>query len=429
MDHNLFVKELSTAERTDEYFRSLGLPLHDITGMMGHILDSLGALKYRLENEEISYPSHLVQTFGHSVKLLVDHIIQFEPIDSESGVKFLVDDAFPDDSKRKDNRQWLPLHWACAIHSTTPDVMAKIVEERPLTLTQGHLHYERVHDEYLENMNDDSYLQALTKPRTENDKGYKGLLPFHFLISLKYPNPENVKLLINKNPDLISLPDHRGWLPIHFCAYNNRNSEVMNLLIQLYPQGCYEVNKKGKLPFQLACYNRYVMMMDLLYQENPEAIQGMDYNGNTPLHDACKTFNYEIIQRLLSIQPELNTVRNFKEQLPIHRLFSFIPKESFRLQKRQFESLKCLCSVNPEVISLPDRNNQLPLHLAVIAQAGYEVIEYIYNIYPSGALIKDSQGKLAIHYVNSAAVKKLLMKASPPLVKAGITDTFSRFLG
>lgn len=125
----------------------------------------------------------------------------------------------------------------------------------------------------------------------------------------------------------------------------------------------------------------------------------------------------------------MNTVRNFKEQLPIHRLFSFIPKDSFRLQKRQFECLKTICNINPEVLSFPDRSSQLPLHLAVISQASHEVIEYIYSIYPSGALIRDSYGKLPIHYCNNAIIKKLLMKASPPLVKVGITDTFSRFIG
>ena len=99
-----------------------------------------------------------------------------------------------------------------------------------------------------------------------------------------------------------------------------------------------------------------------------------------------------------------------------------------RLFHRQLETVKALLSVNPEVAALPDRNDSLPLHLAVFHHSPYEVIEYIYNIYPSAALQRDSEGKLPIHYVTSAAVKKLLMKSSPPLVKAGLTDTFSRFL-
>jgi hypothetical protein len=33
------------AERVDAHFRNVGLPLHDVNGMMRHILDCLGALK------------------------------------------------------------------------------------------------------------------------------------------------------------------------------------------------------------------------------------------------------------------------------------------------------------------------------------------------------------------------------------------------
>eukprot|EP01040_Poterioochromonas_malhamensis_P007878 gene7878-8517_t len=427
MDHNLLPRELNIEERTNEYFRSLSLPLHDVQGLMRHLLDGFGALKYRLETDEIAFPKHLISIFTNAVRILVDHIVDFEPIDNESGMKFLIEDSFPDDNKRKDNRQWLPLHWACVTHSTTPEVMNEIVTERPLSLIQGHLHYEAPKEE--DTIPEDSYLQQLTKPKAAPEKGYKGLLPFHFLLSLKYCNIENVKLLLQKNPAIIEKTDHRGWLPIHWCAYNNRNSEIMNLLITAYSKGCYEVNKKGKLPFQLSCYNRYIMMMDLLYQENPDAINGLDYNGNTPLHDACKVLNFEGIQRLLSIKSELNRIRNFKEQLPIHKIFSYMPKDAYRLQKRQLESIKSVCTINPEIVSLPDRNNQLPLHLAVYYHSSYEVVEYLYNIYPSGALIRDSYGKLPIHYVNNAAIKKLLMKASPPLVKVGITDNFSRFLG
>ena len=42
--------------------------------------------------------------------------------------------------------------------------------------------------------------------------------------------------------------------------------------------------------------------------------------------------------------------------------------------------------------------------------------------------VKDGQGKLPINYVVNADVKRLLLKSSPPLIKAGLTDSFSRFV-
>jgi hypothetical protein len=143
-----------------------------------------------------------------------------------------------------------------------------------------------------------------------------------------------------------------------------------------------------------------------------------------------KACNVEGVKKYLSLYPDANRIRNFHEELAIHRLLSlYIDKDSYRLQKRQLECLKLICEINPEIISYVDgRSGMLPLHLAIYYNANYEVIEYIYNIYPSGALVKDNTGKLPIHYVRDANVKKLLMKSSPPLVKVGITDNFARFV-
>lgn len=49
-------------------------------------------------------------------------------------------------------------------------------------------------------------------------------------------------------------------------------------------------------------------------------------------------------------------------------------------------------------------------------------------VYPSATLVKDNTGRLPVHYVNDQEVKRLLMRASAPLARAGITDSFSRFV-
>jgi ankyrin repeat protein len=447
-------KDSSIDERVDAHFRTVSLPLQDAQGMMRHILDSLGALKVRMDDPNVIVAPFLIRIFADSVRMIMDHLTGFEPIDNESAIKFLLQ-SFPDDTKRGDGRQWLPVHWAAAIHNTEPEHMEKILTERPVQLIKGHLHF----DEKPPGEIDETPFTAL-KPRdlfskTNIPNDYKGLLPLHLSCSLRHCRVENIRRMVAANPVAVQCPDHRGWLPIHWCAYNNRHVDVLQLLIKSYSDGCYEANKKGKLPFQLAAFNRYTFMMDILYQENPDAIDSMDYNGNTPLHDAAKALNHEGVKKLLSYKPDLNRVRNFKEDLAIHKVFSFLPNEDShhstleqmelhdvefgngdltkskaprRLHHRQLETIKALLSVNPEIAALPDRHDSLPLHLAIFHNSPYEVIEYIYNIYPSAALIKDNEGKLPIQYVTNASVKKLLMKSSPPLIKAGLTDTFSRFI-
>lgn len=410
-------------ERVISHCQSLTIPSTDMQGLMRHIIDCLGTLKVRLE-QEVFVENHSLQIFSQTVKLLVDHITHFEPIDTESGIKYLLE-AFPDEAKRRDGRLWLPLHWAAANTNTTPEILEAVIDERPMQLMKGHLHYDPPP------LQDEMELMSQTqvaKPLPTLQRPYKGMLPIHFACSLKYNHLQNIQLLVKKQPESIKQVDDRGWLPIHYCAYNNRSGEIMSYLIQTYPQGCYEVNKKGQLPFHLACYNRYLLMMELLYQENPEVLDSLDYNGNTPLHAACKSLNYEAVKKLLGLKAELNVARNFKEELAIHKVFSYIPKEATRLYFRQLECVKAIAAVNPEVLTYADREDRIALHLAIYYHASYELIEYIYNIYPSAALVKDSYGKLPIHYVQNANVKKLLMKSSPPLLKVGITDSFSRFV-
>jgi hypothetical protein len=124
--------------------------------------------------------------------------------------------------------------------------------------------------------------------------------------------------------------------------------------------------------------------------------------------------------------------------------------------------VNALLRMNPETASLPDLNDSLPLHLAVYFNSSLEVVQAVYNgtynycsyhaciladystlrspsspfahahalftVYPSATLVKDNTGRLPVHYVNDTEVRKLLMRASAPLARAGITDSFSRFV-
>lgn len=409
------------SERVAAQLQSISLPMHDVNGMMRHILDCLGAMRARLEEDAEVSPETL-KTFTESCKIILDDMNEFDPIDTESGIKYLIS-AFPDPRKKRDGRSWLPLHWASAIHSTEPAVMKELIADLPLQLTKGHLHCETTNT-----------LQSSSTSMSGGDEAnpavpnYMGLLPLHLASSLRHPSLQNIQLLVRKAPEALLMPDHRGWLPLHWCAFNNRSTETMQFLLSAQPEAAYEVNKKGKLPFQLSAYNRYTIMMDLLLAENAEAIHALDYNGNTPLHDAAKSLNYEGARKLLAMKPEMNRVRNFREELPIHKVFSFIPPESSRLYHRQFETLKAILNFNPEVAALPDRNDSLPLHLAVFHNCSPQIIEYVHAVYPSATLVRDNQGNLPIHYAgNNAEVKRLLMKSAPQLTKAGITTTFTRF--
>ena len=261
------------SDRVDQQFQSVNLPVHDINGMMRHVLDCFGALKVRLAEEPFS-PA-LITTFGHAVRAFIDHITGYELIDEQSGMKFLMD-SFPDESKKRDGRGWLPLHWAAAVHNTDPGHLKDIMKERPYAVQKGHMPFNNTGDE---------------EPTTFS---YRGMLPLHFAVGVKHPILPNIRALLQARPEVLELADQRGWLPIHWCSYNSRSPEALRLVLTKYRDGLYIATKKGKLPFQLSAYNRSTDLMEILYNENPEAVEGLDYNGNTPLHDAG-TFCFSIL--------------------------------------------------------------------------------------------------------------------------------------
>jgi hypothetical protein len=82
---------------------------------------------------------------------------------------------------------------------------------------------------------------------------------------------------------------------------------------------------------------------------------------------------------LFQLKYDLGRIRNFKEQLPIHKAFAYIPAGSSRLHSRHLQTVNALLRMNPETASLPDLNDCLPLHLAVYYNASLEVVQAVYN--------------------------------------------------
>ena len=86
---------------------------------------------------------------------------------------------------------------------------------------------------------------------------------------------------------------------------------------------------------------------------------------------------------------------------------------------------------SPETCSLPDKDGNLPLHLAVAYNASYEIIEAVYSVYPSAALIPDGDGNLPASYCDkdNLEVQNLLFSSSKPLKKLGLTSSFAKSIG
>lgn len=396
-------------ERVDAHFSSCGLGTLDCHGMMRHVLDSLGSLRARvkLDNKMNSATRKL---FREACVKFLDAIVEGhdETYEDGSGVHNLLN-VFPDEQKRRDGRNWLPLHWAACTDDFDEEDMKVIARERPIMAKSGH------------GPNQGSTL----------DMTSTGLLPFHFICSLKHCRLVNVKWFLSMFPVAIKTQDPQGWLPLHWACWNCMDQDIIRFLIDAHASAVHEQTRKGQLPFLLALHNKRSETLTELLNENPDALDACDYRGNTAIHYASEHSNPDGAKMLLKLHPDLALAKNFHDELPVHYGFGWMGRDDKRGRWKQLETLRILLDANPETCSLPDKDGNLPLHLAVAYNAPFEIVEAVYTVYPSAALMADGDGHLPASYCDkdNAEVQNLLFSASKPLMKLGLTSSFAKSIG
>jgi len=398
----------SLSDRVDAHFAQCNLALDDVQGMCRHVLDCLGALRVRSREDRQMTPA-IKAVFKGAVSTMMDQIEygQDETFDDGSAMRHLMD-AFPDQNKKRDARGWLPLHWAAALDAMEEEYVRNLTLILPVIAKTEH--------------------QVVPKSLNALDASTMGLLPLHFACAQRHPRIENIKSLLMAYPEAIRIPDARGWLPLHWAARNCMSLDVVNLLLEINPRAALEPTARGQLPFLLAMANKRIEVVEVILDANPDAVDSIDSKGDTALHYAAKHCNPDAAKRVLAINPDIAVAKNFKEQLPIHKAFSFIRQDATRLRWRQLELLRIILDENPETVSQQDKDGNLPLHLAVSYNSTVEVVEAIYSVFPTAALIPDKDGNLPVQYASSPDVQKLLFGASPPLQRIGLTSSFSKFV-
>lgn len=347
--------------------------------------------------------------------------------------------AFPDSQKKSDGRSWMPLHWGLSLSSSTSDINY-LIRNQFLNLHLGHLHNDPLKKRHFQLIKQDQEAIELFKEKIEFNENNErnlfflnlpppsGLTPFHILVSQRHVNMDLVKVVLKYHHSLCAIPDHNGWLPIHWCCFNNRDTDLLDMLLNIYYKSIISTCLRGKSPLHYAAKNRYSKMFKFLIDKESDIIDSKDYNGNSVLHDACKGLNPDVVKIILSIKPNISLERNFKEDLSIHKLLKShlhyeeyiptnnstasliqkaedilpitIPKQSY-LQShiRQVQCIKHFLNLAPECFVYTDINHMTPLHLAIKYRASYEVIELIYNVYPKASIMKDGYGLIPSQYI------------------------------
>jgi hypothetical protein len=127
----------SIDDRVNATFMSLGIGTTDLQGMMQHILDCLGALRVRMLDfpippKKLIVHNSLRKVFIGAVEVMLEEIDKGEEAHDDGSAKKYLLEQFPDESKMRDGRSWLPLHWATCIDVLPDEFLSTLLKERPI---------------------------------------------------------------------------------------------------------------------------------------------------------------------------------------------------------------------------------------------------------------------------------------------------------
>ena len=129
-------------------------------------------------------------------------------------------------------------------------------------------------------------LSHCSDPRTRHEarlKNDRGNLPLHSAASFRAP-VEVIEALLEAYPEAASMTNNYGNLALHFTAWKKGPLDCMKLLLQVFPEGAAQKNNHGNLPLHYAAhYNAPIEVVEALYHAYPDAAHHKNNDSNTPL--------------------------------------------------------------------------------------------------------------------------------------------------
>ena len=162
-----------------------------------------------------------------------------------------------------------------------------------------------------------------------------------------------IEQLLVANPSALQQQESRGKrLPLHICLFKGSTPDVVEYVLEQYPQAVYHADSEGNLPLHYAAMYACPQIWNLILQANPEAAEKANEKLKYPLHLMCaRYFDRHDITR---------------------------------------DQVKSCLDANPAAIRFPDSWGRLPLHLACQGHARKDVIQVLVEVYPEALLQADS---------------------------------------
>jgi len=252
--------------------------------------------------------------------------------------------------------------------------------------------------------------------------------------------------LLEANPDapIITTPDKvaQGMLPIHKCILKGASMELIEKLVQVYPQGLDVADESGMRPLHYACiYNfcldkqymklrnelvqdSYGFVLRLLLATSPDSAKAADNDGRIPLHLAASSKACKLaVQDLLQYHGDGSARRTKAGKLPLHyALENRLSTEAIQViidaypagmgesamlknalhcaceGRAAFETIQRLIDAYPQGLSEKSIESMLPLHLACANKQPLETIALLLARLPESVYDRDKNSRMPLHH-------------------------------
>jgi len=280
--------------------------------------------------------------------------------------------------------------------------------------------------------------QDPTCARIRHEESGDYLLHLACLSDCETSRVETIRLLLELNPEAAKARDKEGYIPLHHAAYMEEMPvEAILILLDTYPEGAsVVVSSLGELPIHMAAVRwKYmtVEIMQRIVELYPEGIRAQDNAGQLPLHYACRLARVEVIQYLGTLYPKGASVRDNKGHLPLHLANEH---RTHPLAVMQF-----LLELHSDGVHAVDSAGMLPLHHTcgyqeslgsnLLRDVYYErdirhvpmekrnrrytdeyedIIHLLIRLYPDGLRLRDNRGRLPLHHACLASVSLRMLQ-------------------
>lgn len=249
-------------------------------------------------------------------------------------------------------------------------------------------------------------LRLLASPKAVRMVSEDGHLPIHTYCGSDWSilSQEVLQLLINFYPDSVRIFDNYGNLPMHLVCHNEEQRsahretlDAIRFLANSYPAACSTPENVGHLPLHIVCQDcqeEDIRLIQLLIDLCPKSVETLDKGELLPLHllTGSNQLHSAAIRSLIALYPEGLKVKGPSGETPFHIACR-------RCDSASADILRLFAQTAPEMLEPPqERRLKTPLHALIYHHdtISLECLEAL-TISEKAVKARDESGRTPFH--------------------------------